>query len=101
MKATGKAGRSIGQRYRLSREGRLCPSLSLLEPLQMATVSKHRADKLIALDGYYADNPRVLRIVEYDNAWGGVGYGLEYAYNLGRYSPSEFVRNPRIYWEAD
>lgn len=36
----------------------------------MATVSKDLADKLVAQNGYYADDPRVMRIVEYTNAWG-------------------------------
>lgn len=67
----------------------------------MATVDKKMADEMKALDGYYSDDPRVVRIVEYDNAFGGVSYGLEYARDLGRYSPSEYVRNPRVYWEAD
>lgn len=66
----------------------------------MATVSKDIADKLVAGDGYYMDDPRVLRITEYDNNWGGKGYGIEYRRPLGRYAPSEFVHNPRIYWEA-
>jgi hypothetical protein len=66
----------------------------------MATVSKGLADELKNADGYYADDPRVLRIVEYDNAFGGVGYGIEYNGQVGKYSPSEFVRNPRVYWQA-
>lgn len=66
----------------------------------MPTVSKDLADKLVASDGYYSDDPRVIRIVEYDNAWGGKSYGLEYIGQLGRYSPSDFVRNPRVYWEC-
>lgn len=66
----------------------------------MATISKDLADKIIANDGYYADDPRVMRIVEYDNAFGGKGYGIEYAFELGRYSASAFVRNPKVIWEA-
>lgn len=66
----------------------------------MATVSKDLADKLKAQGGYYVDDPRVVRIVEYDNAWGGVGYGLEYMGQLGRYAASEYVGNPRVYWQA-
>ena len=66
----------------------------------MSTVSKDLADKLVAGDGYYADDPRVASIIEYDNAFGGVGYGLNYEGQGNRYTPSEFVRNPRAYWEA-
>ncbi len=65
----------------------------------MATVSKEMADKLVANNGYYADDARVYRIVEYTNAWGGESYGLEYE-GLGRYSPSEYIINPKVYWEA-
>ena len=67
----------------------------------MATVDKKLADQIKDANGYYSDDPRVQRIVEYDNAWGGVGYGLEYPGYSGKYSPSEFVRNPRVYWQAD
>lgn len=66
----------------------------------MATVSKDLADKLVAGNGYYADDPRVTSIIEYDNAFGGIGYGLNYQGRENRYYPSEYVRNPRIYWEA-
>jgi hypothetical protein len=63
----------------------------------MSTVSKEIADRVIA--GEYPLDEWV-RIIEYDNAFGGVGYGLENAHTIGRYSPSEYVINPRIYWEA-
>lgn len=65
----------------------------------MATVGKKLADKLVANDGYYADDPRVVRIVEYDTAWGGVAYGLEYSHDVGRYLESAYVLNPRVYWQ--
>lgn len=67
----------------------------------MATVDKAMADQIKAANGYYADDPRVMRIVEYDNAWGGVGYGIEYGHQIGKYSPSEYVRNPRVYFQAE
>ena len=68
----------------------------------MATVDKRFADEIKALDGWYpGDHVRIVRIVEYDNAWGGVGYGLEYEGQLGRYAESPYVRNPRVYWEAE
>lgn len=66
----------------------------------MATVSKKLAYEIIANNGYYADDPRVVRIIEYDNAFGGKGYGIEYRFELGRYQASQFVRNPRVIWEA-
>lgn len=67
----------------------------------MATVDKELADKLKAGNGYYMDDPRVASIIEYDNAWGGVGYGLNYEGRGNRYTESDFVRNPRVYWQAD
>lgn len=68
----------------------------------MPTVNKAIADRCIAGNGYYpGDHIRVIRVTEYDNAYGGVSYGLDYEGTLGRpYSESEFVRNPRVYWEA-
>lgn len=67
----------------------------------MSTVSKSLADKIKANDGYFSDDPRVTSIIEYDNAWDGVGYGLNYEGKANRYTTSEFVRNPRVYWQAD
>lgn len=66
----------------------------------MATVSKALADRLVAQDGYYADDPRVMRIVEYTNMAGTPAYGIEYKHEIGRYAESVYVRNPRVYWEA-
>jgi len=67
----------------------------------MATVSKELADKLVASDGYYKDDPRVYRIVEYTNAFGsGLSYGIEYSGEQGKYTASEYVINPKVYWEA-
>lgn len=68
----------------------------------MATVSKALADKLAAQNGYYADDPRVMRIVEYENSFNGAkSYGIEYAEDIGKYRPSEFVINPKVYWQAE
>ena len=67
----------------------------------MATVDKTLANELVAMGGYYRDDPRVIRVVEYTNAWGKLAYGLEYEGQLGKYSPSEYVINPKTYWEAD
>lgn len=66
----------------------------------MATVDKRLADILIANNGYYEDDPRIVRIIEYDNAFGGVSYGLEHVHEVGKYAESEFVRNPRVYWQV-
>lgn len=33
----------------------------------MATISKQLAEKIIANDGYYSDDPRVMQVVRYDN----------------------------------
>lgn len=65
----------------------------------MATVDREIADLMVVCNGKYMDDPQVFRIVEYDNAWDGVGYGLEYAGEIGRYGPSQYVKNPRTYWE--
>ena len=74
----------------------------------MSTVDKSFADSIIAHDGWYngdrdnslGDNPRTIRVVEYDNAWGGKGYGLVFAGQRDKYEASVYVRNPRTYWEA-
>jgi len=67
----------------------------------MATVSKELADTLVRNNGRYADDPRVSRIIEYTNAWGKLAYGLEYPGQVGKYSQSQYVINPRVYWEAN
>ena len=63
----------------------------------MATVSKKLADEIVA--GKY-DDDRPVKIVEYDNAWGGIGYGvIFYGEHLDKYRETGFVRKPRTYWE--
>jgi len=63
----------------------------------MATVSKGIADRVIAGE-FPEDN--IVKIVEYDNAFGGVGYGLISSRDdFDKYQVSAFVHNPRIYWE--
>lgn len=63
----------------------------------MGTISKKIADDVIA--GKYEDD-RPVKIVKYEDAWGGEAYGLIcQGQNLNRYAPSEFVRNPTVYWE--
>jgi hypothetical protein len=67
----------------------------------MPTVGKQIADEIKDGDGYYADDPRVVRIVEYTDMGGKLAYGLEYGHELGKYEASPYVRYPRVYWEAD
>jgi hypothetical protein len=66
----------------------------------MATVSKKLADEIRDANGYYADDPRVMRIVEYTDMGGKQAYGLEYEWQLGKYSESPYIRNPKTYWIA-
>lgn len=69
----------------------------------MATVSESLAREIIENDGYYSDDPRVLQVVSYDNAFNGERtWAILYLYDVenDRYAPSEYVRNPRIEWEA-
>lgn len=68
----------------------------------MGTVNKSIADKIKAGNGYFMDDPRVIRIVEYENCFNGAcSYGIEYERDLGKYAASEFVINPRVYWRAE
>ncbi len=66
----------------------------------MATVGKSLADTIKDNNGYYSDDPRVMRIVEYTDMGGKLAYGIEYEHQVGKYAESAFVRNPRVYWEA-
>jgi hypothetical protein len=66
----------------------------------MATVGRDLADRLVKQDGYYDDDPRVMRIVEYTNMGGKLAYGIEYAHEIGRYQESAYVRSPTVYWQA-
>lgn len=56
--------------------------------------SKEIVDQLIANNGHYLDDKPVQSIVEYQNAWGGTCYGLNYN-SLNNYGPSDFVINPK------
>ena len=67
----------------------------------MGTVSKRLADEIVEGDGYYMDDPRVFRIIQYTNVFGPEpSFGLEHADEIGKYTESVYVQNPRIYWEA-
>jgi hypothetical protein len=68
----------------------------------MGTVSKDIADKVIAGNGHYPGDehlPPYVRIVEYTDQGGKLAYGLENEWNLGKYSESVWVRDPKAYWE--
>lgn len=68
----------------------------------MATVNEDIARQIIAQDGYYSDDPRVMQVVTYDNAFGGKSWAILYAQDVAvdRYAPSEYVRNPQVIWRA-
>jgi hypothetical protein len=64
----------------------------------MATVSKQIADDIAA--GKYSEDGAV-KIIEYDNAFGGVSYGVVFKKDYpDKYAETEFVQNPRLYWSA-
>ena len=71
----------------------------------MSTVDKEFADKVVAAKGVlYPDEafePPITRIVEYTNAWGGKAYGMTFeGQDPDKYMrPSEYINEPRIYWE--
>lgn len=76
----------------------------------MATLGKEQVDNIIKNDGWYdgdrdnsmGDNPRCLKIVQYNNQFdGSVAYGCVFqgeAYN--RYEQSPACHNPKVIWEA-
>lgn len=69
----------------------------------MATInSKEIVDEIIAGNGYYEDDPRVVKIVKYTNNFGGkLCYGLIYqSEDLDRYHASEYILSPETLWEA-
>jgi hypothetical protein len=67
----------------------------------MPTVSKEIADELIKNNGKFEDDPPVKMIVQYNNKWGGLSYGITYKEGDNRYlEETEFVRNPVILWKA-
>ena len=72
----------------------------------MSTVDKEFADKIVACNGVmYPDDPfepPVMRIVEYTNIGNVPAYGLTFkGQDPEKYMrQSEFVRKPRVYWQA-
>lgn len=77
----------------------------------MATVDKSFADRLIAGHGWIdefdhdaPDNPPAVRITEYTDVGGKKAYGVVFDGHgdLDKYQyASEFIQNPRIYWERE
>lgn len=68
----------------------------------MATINEKMAREIIEADGYYADDPRVMQVVKYENAFGGESWAILYEADVAvdRYQESEFVRNPVVVWAA-
>jgi hypothetical protein len=72
----------------------------------MATINNGSIIKeLIANNGYYSDDPRVAKIVEYTNSYGVITWGVTWSNenkrSQDRYlTPSPFVINPKLIWEA-
>jgi hypothetical protein len=68
----------------------------------MATIdSQEIIDGIIASNGkQYPDEPMVIKIVKYQNAWGNSTFGVVFeGEDPMRYSfENEFIRNPITYW---
>jgi hypothetical protein len=65
----------------------------------MATISnKGLVDDIIKGNGVYQGDPLVYSIVEYQSAFGGTCYGLNYTPE-NQYLASEYVREPKIIFE--
>lgn len=68
----------------------------------MSTISLEIARTVKAHNGVYPGDehlPPIVKIVEYDNLWGGQGYGIVYQGKPDVYTESEHVINPRVWWE--
>ena len=67
----------------------------------MASVPKSLADEIIAANGLYKDDPRVTRVVVYENQFDGTDtYAIIYAReNPRRYHESPACHNVRVYWD--
>lgn len=67
----------------------------------MSTInSKDIVDQIIENNGYYADDPRVIKIVKYRNSWGGTAYGLIYeGQNPNNYDASNWIHDPETIFE--
>ena len=78
----------------------------------MATFDDRKSiDQFIKNDGWLdscmddqgaPDNPPVIRIVEYQNAWGKTAFGVVFKGERDPYryeQPSEYVNSPRVIWK--
>lgn len=69
----------------------------------MATIDdKKLINEIIANHGYYYDDPRVDRIVEYTNMAGNITWGVVYITdrNKERYmEETAYVRDPKVIWD--
>ena len=68
----------------------------------MATVSEDLARKVIASEGFFEDDPRVMQVVSYTSTFGYRRWAVLYARDVvfDHYAPSRFVINPKIEWAA-
>jgi hypothetical protein len=67
----------------------------------MSTIDAEIAAQIIAGDGYYKDDDRVTKVVEYDNQWGGRSTAILYAHhNQMKYEESPACSNVRTIWVA-
>lgn len=70
----------------------------------MATVnSREIVDAIIAGDGHYEGDPRVVKIVQYNNQFdGGIAYGLVYESDgdYMRYERGGAILNPKVIFVA-
>jgi len=75
----------------------------------MATIDdKDFIDNIIKNNGYYngdddnslGDNPRIIQIIEYTNAWGNRTWAILTLQDVisDRYRASQYVRNPKTIW---
>jgi len=68
----------------------------------MSTVTKELAEEIIANNGYYENDPRIMQVVKYRNKWGGDCWAILYQEDVdfNRYEETEYVNNPTVIWEA-
>ena len=72
----------------------------------MATInSREIVDDIIKRDGHYEDDPRILKIVQYNNQFNGdLAYGLVYENDppgtYDRYEESDACHNPEVIFEV-
>lgn len=63
----------------------------------MPTIGREIAEKIIANDGYYSNDPRVKYVITYTNVWGDQAWAISHS-DPHEYYPSQYVRNPKILW---